>query len=62
MKKFCSFRYRRPPGHQTDLRKIEPPHGILSLKKQAQRTGREKKQIMYKGKSIKIIADFQQEP
>jgi hypothetical protein len=63
--KFCSFRYRNPPGHQTDLTKIEPPHGILSLKQQAQRNRerilkavREKKQITYKSKPIKITADF----
>jgi hypothetical protein len=28
----CPFRYRKPPGHQTDLTKIELPHNILSLK------------------------------
>jgi hypothetical protein len=27
--KICPLRYREPPGHQTDLTKIEPPHGIL---------------------------------
>jgi hypothetical protein len=26
---FCPFRYRKPPGHQTDLTKIELPHSIL---------------------------------
>jgi hypothetical protein len=40
-RKFCTFRYRKPPGHQADLTKIEPPHGILSLKQQAQRTEKE---------------------
>jgi hypothetical protein len=35
-RKFCPFRYRKPPGHQTDLTKIEHPHNILSLKQQAQ--------------------------
>jgi chromosome segregation ATPase len=39
--KFCSLRYRKPPGYQTDLTKIEPPHGILSLKQQAQRIEKE---------------------
>jgi hypothetical protein len=34
--KLCPFRYRRPPEHQTDLTKIELPHGILSLKQQVQ--------------------------
>jgi hypothetical protein len=38
--KFCPFRYRKPPGHQIDLTKTEPPHGILSLKQQAQRMGK----------------------
>jgi hypothetical protein len=27
-----------PPGHQTELTKIETLHGILSLKQHAQRT------------------------
>jgi hypothetical protein len=36
-RKFCPFRSRKPPGHQTDLTKIEPSHDILSLKQQAQR-------------------------
>jgi hypothetical protein len=31
-RKFCPFRYRKPPGNQTDLTKIEPPLSILSLK------------------------------
>jgi hypothetical protein len=34
LRKFCQFRYKRPPGHQTDLTKIELPHSILSLKQQ----------------------------
>jgi hypothetical protein len=44
------------------LTKIKPLHGILSLKQLAQRTerilkaAREKKQITYKGKPIKITA------
>jgi hypothetical protein len=33
----CPFRYRKPPGHQTDLTKIQLLHDILSLKQQAQR-------------------------
>jgi hypothetical protein len=44
------------------MTKIEPSHGILSLKKQAQRKNTEgckrKKQITYKGKTIKITTDF----
>jgi hypothetical protein len=40
-RKFCPFRYRKPPGHQTDLTKIELPHNILSLKQQAQRIWKE---------------------
>jgi hypothetical protein len=53
---FCPFRYRKTPGYQTDLTKIEPPHGIL-LKQQEQiilKAIREKKQVTYKGKPIKI--------
>jgi ribonucleotide monophosphatase NagD (HAD superfamily) len=36
------------------LTKIEPPHGILKAVKK-------KKHITYKGKPIKIIADFSME-
>jgi hypothetical protein len=48
--KVCPFSYRKPPGHQTDLPKIESPHSILSLKQQAQTKNiegckREKKNI-----------------
>jgi chromosome segregation ATPase len=35
LKKSCPFRYRKPPGHQTDLTKIEPPHSVLSSTQQA---------------------------
>jgi hypothetical protein len=35
-RKFCPFRYRKPPGLKTDLTKIKPPHSILTLKQQAQ--------------------------
>jgi hypothetical protein len=31
LKKVFPFMYKKPPGHQTDLTKIEPPHRILSL-------------------------------
>jgi hypothetical protein len=31
-RKFSPFKYRKPPGHQTDLTKTEPYHRILSLK------------------------------
>jgi hypothetical protein len=34
-------RYKKPPGHQIDLTKIEIPHDILSLKQQAQRIEKE---------------------
>jgi uncharacterized membrane protein YheB (UPF0754 family) len=40
-KVLCPFKYRKPPGHQTDLAKIELPHDILSLKQQAHRTEKE---------------------
>jgi hypothetical protein len=51
------------------LNKIELLHNILSLKQQAQRIQkeyfmkavRENKHITYKGKSIKITADFSME-
>jgi hypothetical protein len=58
----------RPPGHQTDLTKIEPPHSILSLKtistenrERILKAVGEKKQITGKGKFIKITADFSME-
>jgi chromosome segregation ATPase len=50
-----------------DLTKTELLHDILSLKQQAQnrerilKTVREKKQIIYQGKPIKITADFSME-
>jgi hypothetical protein len=40
-RKLCPFRYRKPPGHQTDLTKTELPYDILSLKQQAQRIEKE---------------------
>jgi hypothetical protein len=49
------------------LTKIEQPHDILSLKQQTEnrertlKAVREKKQITYKGKPIKIITDFSTE-
>jgi hypothetical protein len=60
LRKSCTFRFRKPPEHQTDLTKIEIFHGILSLKQLAQRKNIEgcKKQIPYIGKSIKITAEF----
>jgi hypothetical protein len=33
--------YRKPPGHETDLTKIELPHDTLPLKQQAQRIEKE---------------------
>jgi hypothetical protein len=40
--KLCyPFRNRNTPGHKTDLTKIKPPHSILSLKQQVQRTKNE---------------------
>jgi hypothetical protein len=35
------IQYRKLPGYQTDLTKIELPHDILSLKQQAQRIEKE---------------------
>jgi hypothetical protein len=32
IKKEIPIRCRKPPAHQTDMTKIEPLHGILSLK------------------------------
>jgi chromosome segregation ATPase len=43
LRKLCPFRYRKPPGHQTDLTKIELPHDILSLKQEQRIKKREKK-------------------
>jgi hypothetical protein len=41
LEKLYPFRYRKPPGHQTDLTKIELLHNILSFKQQAQRMEKE---------------------
>jgi hypothetical protein len=32
LEKLCPFRYRKPPGHQVDLTKIELSQDLLSLK------------------------------
>jgi hypothetical protein len=37
LKKVLSIQVQKPPGHQTDLTKIKPPHDILSLKQQAKK-------------------------
>jgi hypothetical protein len=39
--KAMPIQYRKPPGQQTALTKIELPHDILSLKQQAQRIEKE---------------------
>jgi hypothetical protein len=39
LRKFGTFRYRKPPGNETDLNKIESSHGILL--KQAQKIEKE---------------------
>jgi hypothetical protein len=36
--KVLPIQNRKPSGHQIDLTKIEPPHGMLSSKQQVQRT------------------------
>jgi hypothetical protein len=36
LEKTMPIRYRKPPGHQIDMTKIELPYNILSLKQQAQ--------------------------
>jgi hypothetical protein len=64
LRKSCLFRYRKPPGHQAALTKIEPLHGLLLLKLLTENTERmlkvvrERKKITHKGKPMKIIADF----
>jgi hypothetical protein len=37
LRKRCQFRFRRPPGQQTDMTKIETFHNILLLKQLSQR-------------------------
>jgi hypothetical protein len=41
LKKSKPIRCKRPPEHQTDQTKIEPPNGMLSLKQQIQRLEKE---------------------
>jgi chromosome segregation ATPase len=41
LEKSIPYRCTRPPEHQTDMTKIKVPHGILSLKQQAQRLEKE---------------------
>jgi hypothetical protein len=70
LKKVCPFRYREPPGHQTDLTKvcliISPCHIIIKTtstenREKILKAVREKKQITCKSKPIKITADFSME-
>jgi hypothetical protein len=57
------YRCKRPPEHHTDLTKIELPHDIIiktstETRERKLKAVREKKQIIYEGKPIKITADF----
>jgi hypothetical protein len=66
LRKFCTFRYRKPPGHQTDLTKIEPRYIIIKATSTENRERvlkfvRKRKQITYKDKPIKITVDFSME-
>jgi hypothetical protein len=67
LRKFCPFRNRKPSGHQTnDQNRTSLWHIIIKTSSTENRerilkTVREKKQITYKGKAIKIIADFSTE-
>jgi hypothetical protein len=45
MRKFCTFRHKKHPGHQIDEAKREPPHTILSKKQLAQRTDKEYRRL-----------------
>jgi hypothetical protein len=64
LRKIFPLRYRKPPGHQTDLTKITSPWHIIikttdiEKRERILKAVREKKQITYKGKPIKITADF----
>jgi hypothetical protein len=64
LRKRCPFRFRKPPGHLRDMTKIETLHGILvktistENKERILKFVREKNQITYKDKPIKILADF----
>jgi hypothetical protein len=63
LRKICPFRYRKLPRYQTDLTKIESLYGISSTtstenRERILKSIREKKQITYKDKTIKITADF----
>jgi hypothetical protein len=66
LRKFYPFRYKKPLGNQTDLTKIEPPWHIIiktistESRERILKAIREKKQIMYKSKPIKIT-DFSSE-
>jgi hypothetical protein len=67
LQKVFLFRYRKPQGHQTDLSKIETPQHIITKttstenKERILKVVRERKQIMYKGITIKMIAGFSKE-
>jgi hypothetical protein len=63
----CSFRYRKPPGHQAENQnRTTSQHVIIQTtstenRERILKVVREKKQIMNKGKTIKITADFSME-
>jgi hypothetical protein len=41
LEKTMPIRFRKPPGHQAYLTKIELPHNILSLKQKSERIDKE---------------------
>jgi hypothetical protein len=63
----CSFRYRKPPEHQAENQnRTTSQHVIIQTtstenRERILKVVREKKQIMNKGKTIKITADFSME-
>jgi hypothetical protein len=65
LRKLFPFRYKKPAGHQTDMTKNRASlwHIIVKTistenKERILKAAREKNQITYKGKHIKITADF----
>jgi hypothetical protein len=66
LRKKCTSRYRNPPGYQTDQNRTSPCHSIIKTistenKERILKAVREKNQITYKGKPIKITTGFSTE-
>jgi hypothetical protein len=61
LEKLCPSRCRKPPEHRTTPQHIIIKATSTETRERILKTVREKKEITYKGKLIKITADFSME-